>query len=88
MIAVLPSDLTQFVQQLLDEKIFDSPDTAITAALYLLKDRYELFRVKRAELERELKAGLEEADRGELLDGAAVFRQLRERLAQRAGAQA
>jgi antitoxin ParD1/3/4 len=86
MTIVLPPDLKQFVQHLVDERVFDSPDAAIADALYLLKDQYELFRVKRAELERELMAGLEEADRGELLDGAEVFRQLRERLAQRAGA--
>jgi antitoxin ParD1/3/4 len=85
---VLPLDLEQFLQQLLDEKVFDSPDAAVADALYLLKDQYELFRVKRAELERELKIGLEQADRGELFEGAEVFRRLRERLAQRAGAEA
>jgi antitoxin ParD1/3/4 len=83
---VLPPDLKQFLQQLLDDKVFDSTDAAVAEALHLLKDQYALFLAKRAELERELKTGLEQADRGELLDGAEVFRQLRERQTPRAGA--
>jgi antitoxin ParD1/3/4 len=85
MTVVLPPDLKLFLQHLLDEKLVDSPDEAVAEGLYLLKDHFQLFQVKQAELEKELMVGLEEADRGELLDSAEVFRQLRERITQRAG---
>ena len=73
------------LQRLVDEKVVDSPDEAIAEGLYLLQDQYHLFRVKQAELEKELLVGLEQADRGELLDATDFFRQLRERATQRAG---
>jgi antitoxin ParD1/3/4 len=85
MTVVLPDDLKRFLQHLLDEKLVDSPDEAVAEGLYLLKDHYQLFQAKQAELEKELLVGLEQADRGELLDSADVFRELRERHMQRTG---
>jgi Arc/MetJ-type ribon-helix-helix transcriptional regulator len=82
---VLPRDLQRFLQRLVDEKVIESPDEAIAEGLYLLQDQYRLFQAKQAEMEKELQPGLEQADRGELLDSIEVFRQLRERAAQSSG---
>lgn len=44
---------------------------------------FDFLHDKWAELKREIAIGVEEADRGELIDGDVVFQQLRDRLEQR-----
>jgi antitoxin ParD1/3/4 len=76
----VPHPLEEFVNELVQSGLCQSADEAVEKALYLLKDQYDLYKVKREELRKEVDVGLEQADRGELTDGELVFQQLRAKM--------
>ncbi len=49
--------------------------------LRLLKEREDLKHLRLAELRKEISIGVEQADRGELVDGAEAFAEVRKRTA-------
>jgi Arc/MetJ-type ribon-helix-helix transcriptional regulator len=70
----LAAEQEALVRELLDAGHFDSPAEAVEAALGLLKDQYELYKIKHAELKQLIAVGIEQADRGQVapLDMEAV----------------
>lgn len=75
--------LTAECERLIEEKVasgrYTSPSEVVRAALGLL-DEQELSRQARfEELRRDIRVGLDEADRGELIPAEEVFRELEER---------
>jgi predicted transcriptional regulator len=66
----LPPDLTARIQQKVDAHLYTSQEDVIRHALDTLDDWQEYER-------REVLKGLEQAERGELVDAAVVFAELR-----------
>ncbi len=64
------------VDELVREGCFLGADEVVENALYLLKDEYALYKVKREELRKEIQIGIDQADRGELIEGELVFDRL------------
>jgi antitoxin ParD1/3/4 len=60
-----------------------TPEEVVLAGLQLLAHRDSIYQGRFEALRREVLVGVEEADRGELIDGDVVFQQLRDRLEQR-----
>lgn len=75
----LPKELEEFVAELIRGGFYDTPSLAIHDALWLLKDRFDLYKAREAELRQLIAAGTEQADRGDLIEGDEVFRRLREK---------
>jgi Arc/MetJ-type ribon-helix-helix transcriptional regulator len=77
----LRAEQAAFVQALVAEGLFSFPEEAIEAALSLLQDQYELYRIKQAELKKLVRVGVEQADRGETapLDMQAILAKALER---------
>jgi antitoxin ParD1/3/4 len=73
----LPQELEAFVTEMVEKGILLAPDEALLHGLYLLKDEYALHKVNTEELRKKVLVGLEQADRGELVDGELVFAKLR-----------
>jgi antitoxin ParD1/3/4 len=75
--------LTPELERLVAEKVesgkYPSASEVVREGLRLLQERDELRRARLEELRREIARGVEQADRGELIDGEAVFQELRER---------
>jgi antitoxin ParD1/3/4 len=59
-----------------------TPEEVVLAGLQLLAHRDSIYQGRFEALRREVVVGVEEADRGELIDGDVVFQQLRDRLEQ------
>ncbi len=73
----LPKELNDFLEGIVRDGLYEHPDFAICDALRLLKDQVDLYKVKLEELRALIAVGVEQADRGELIDGDEVFRKLR-----------
>lgn len=73
--------LDQFVAKLLESGLYQSQSEVIREGLRLLKEREDMRELRRAEVRREIAKGGEQADRGELVDGAAAFARVRKRAA-------
>lgn len=73
----------QFVADLLKTGLYQSQSEIVRDGLRLLKEREDLKQLRLAELRKEITVGSEQADRGELVDGAEVFRRLRAKSAKR-----
>jgi antitoxin ParD1/3/4 len=79
MLEHLPSDLRQFVADALAAGEYADEGDLILTALYVLKDRHDWHRMKYEALKKDIAIGIEQADRGQVVDGPLVFQQLRER---------
>lgn len=79
---MLPPDLEQFVRDLVAAGNCESPNEVVLQSLLLLRDHVELHRIRHEQLRKDVAVGLEQANRGELLDGAEVFARLRKRIEQ------
>lgn len=76
----LPADLADFVREQVAAKTFFDPSHLIAEALYHYRDQVLANGVKLEELRAMIRVGLDEADRGELLDGPTVMARLRAKL--------
>jgi antitoxin ParD1/3/4 len=76
-------EIETIIQAQLDRGQYLTPEEVVLAGLRLLEDRDSIYQGRFEELRREVLIGVEEADRGELIEGDVVFRQLRDRLEQR-----
>ena len=81
----LPPELRELVKELLDEKVYNSFEEIVHDALWLLRDRHLLYKVKRDELRALLDVGIQQAERGEVVDGELAFARLYERIKQQNG---
>jgi len=73
----------KFVAELLKSGLYQSQSEVVREGLRLLKEREEIKRIRLAELRKEISAGIQEADRGEFVDGPQAFAQIRRRSAAR-----
>jgi len=75
--------LDRFVAELLDSGLYQSQSEVLREGLRLLKERDDMRTARLEALRREIAVGVEQADRGEFVDGPEVFRGLRQRSAER-----
>ncbi len=83
MTLVLTPELDEFIQSQIANGKYTSSNEIIIAALQLLAERERLYQGHFEQLKHEIAIGVEEANRGELIDADTVFNNLREKLAQR-----
>jgi antitoxin ParD1/3/4 len=69
----------QFVADLLKTGHYQSQSEILREGLRLLKEREELKQLRLAELRKEIAIGTEEARQGKLIDGEAVFAEIRKK---------
>ena len=69
----------QFVADLLKTGHYQSQSEILREGLRLLKEREELKQLRLAELRREIAIGTEQARRGQVIDGEAVFAEIRKK---------
>jgi antitoxin ParD1/3/4 len=79
----LPPKLEQFIQNQVASGKYASVDEVFLAGIKLLEEREGLYQGRFEELRREVMVGVEEAERGELLEAEAVITELQEKLRQR-----
>lgn len=68
----------QFIQSLLETGEYASADEVIMAGIELLEERKRIYKGRFEELRKEITIGIEAADRGEVIDGEALFAELEE----------
>lgn len=69
----------RFVEKMLETGLYQSQSEILREALRLLKEREDAKKLRLAELRREIARGSEQADRGEFVDGDAIFAAIRKR---------
>lgn len=79
----LGSVFDEFVAGLIKSGYYQTQSEVLREGLRLLKEREELKALRVGELRKQIAAGSEQADRGELVDGPAAFEKIRRRSAQR-----
>ena len=79
----LGSVLDEFVADLLKSGYYQTQSEVLREGLRLLKEREEIKRLRVAELRKEIAVGIEQADRGQFVDGPGAFAKIRRRSAQR-----
>jgi antitoxin ParD1/3/4 len=75
----LTPELEQLVLDKVKSGMYHSASEVMRDALRLLKERDQLQALKLQELRREVQKGLDQIERGEVVDADDVFRELRER---------
>ena len=75
----LPPELEAFVDSRVASGQYQSASEVVREALQLLQEREMTRQADLEEVRRKIAIGLEQAKRGELLDGEAVFRELERR---------
>lgn len=79
----LTPELEQFVQSRLASGRYQTASEVIREGLRLLEEREQAREAALEEIRAKIRRGAEQADRGELLDGDAVFEELRQLSARR-----
>jgi antitoxin ParD1/3/4 len=72
-----------FIAELLETGTYQTQSEVVREGLRLLKEREELKQLRLAELRRGIAIGSKQADRGEFVDGAETFAEIRRRSAGR-----
>jgi antitoxin ParD1/3/4 len=89
---VMNVSLTPELEELVHEKVksgrYLSASEVVREGLRLLEERDRLYKARLAELQKEITIGVEEADRGELVDGEVVMQEIYEDLRHAEAAQA
>lgn len=80
----LTPELEQLIRQKVETGLYRSASEVVREALRLLEERDRLQAPRLEELRREIRVGIDQADRGELLDGPKVFDELRRKAGGRA----
>lgn len=75
----LSPELEQLIEAKVKSGMYNSASEVIRAGLRLLQEQDELRQIRLRELKREVQKGLDEIERGEVVDGDEVFQELRER---------
>jgi antitoxin ParD1/3/4 len=77
--------LDDFVAGLLKTGHYQTQSEVLREGLRLLKEREDLKLLRLADVRKEIAAGIEQADRGEFVDGPKAFDKIRERSSRRKG---
>jgi antitoxin ParD1/3/4 len=80
----LTPELEEFVHKKVESGMYLSASEVVREALRLLDERDRLRQLRVEDLRKELIIGIEQADRGELIDGEIVLEKLLERGMKRA----
>lgn len=75
----LTPELEQLIHKKLETGLYLSASEVVHDALRLLEERDKLQEWKLEELRKDIQLGIDQADQGELLDGAEVFEKIREK---------
>ena len=75
----LTPELEQLVQDKVKSGLYLSASEVVREALRLLDERDQLRQIRLAELKKKIAVGVEQAERGEVVDGEEVFKKLREK---------
>jgi antitoxin ParD1/3/4 len=75
----LPEDLEQRVAVLLESGEYRDANDIVIQALRILIEQREEYSATVASIRHEIRRGLEQSDRGEVMDGEEFFRALEER---------
>ena len=78
----LTPELEEFIQSQVESGKYSSTEEVIIAGIKLLKEREKIYQGRFEELKREIAIGVEASERGEVIDGEVVFRQLEQKLQQ------
>ncbi len=81
----LTPELERFVHRKVESGLYPSAGEVVREALRLLDERDRLEAMRVEALRAEILVGIDQADRGELRDGPAVFARLREQLRAKSG---
>jgi len=76
----LTPELEQLIHKKVESGLYLSASEVVREALRLLEERDRLNAIKLEELRKEIQIGVDQADRGELLDGPEVFTKLRKKV--------
>ena len=79
----LGETLDRFVTNMLRTGLYQSQSEILREGLRLLKEREDLKKRRLSDLRKEVALGSEQADRGEFMDGPAVFAAIRRKSARR-----
>jgi antitoxin ParD1/3/4 len=79
----LTPELEKFVQSRVASGLFQTASEVVREGLRLLEERERAREAALAELRTKIRRGMEQADRDELLDGDAVFEEIRQLSARR-----
>ena len=79
----LTPELEHFVQARVASGLYQTASEVIREGLRLLEERERARETALEELRAKIRRGIEQADRGELLDGDAVFEEIRQLSARR-----
>jgi antitoxin ParD1/3/4 len=79
----LTPELEQFVQSRVASGLYQTASEVVREGLRLLEERERARETALADLRAKIRRGVEQADRGELLDGDAVFEEIRQLSARR-----
>ncbi|MGB7759277.1 MAG: type II toxin-antitoxin system ParD family antitoxin [Bryobacteraceae bacterium] len=79
----LTPELERFVQSRVASGLFQTASEVVREGLRLLEEREQAREAALAEIRARIGRGVEQADRGELLDGDAVFEEIRQLSARR-----
>ena len=79
----LGTTFDKFVAELLATGQYQSQSEVLREALRLLKEREEIKRLRLLSFRKELAVGLDQADRGEFVDGEKAFQKIRKRSEER-----
>ena len=73
----LTPELEQLVQDKVKSGLYLSASEVVREALRLLEERDQLRQIRLAELKKKIAVGVEQAERGDVVDGDQVFEKLR-----------
>ena len=76
----LPRDLEEMIERKVGAGGSKSASELVVEALYLLAARDRFLEGEHEELRREIQIGIDQCERGEVVDADEVFAQLRERM--------
>ena len=76
--------LPRYLEEMIERKVgageYESASELVVEALYLLAARDRFLEGEREELRREIQIGIDQCERGEVVDADEVFARLRERM--------
>jgi antitoxin ParD1/3/4 len=81
----LTPELEELIHRKVESGLYLSASEVVREALRLLEERDRVNAMKLEELRREIKLGIDQADRGELLDGPQVIEKLRRKVRTKGG---